>query len=166
MTELLLDFAELLEATLELDLTLDEDFALELDFTLELDEGLDPSLLLRTTLLLDFSLLDVIPAEVPGSPFLLLLDCDPGTESGVTDEEEPSFTLEEDMSLTLEEDSSSMLLDDSSSRGAKLLSSSPHAAKNANTVPTANNLANFIFLLQILSPKYNQNALAYCKKCM
>ena len=59
-----------------------------------------------------------------------------------------------------------MLLDDSSSRGAKLLSSSPHAAKNANTAPTANNLANFIFLFQIISLKYNQNALSHCKKCM
>ncbi len=56
-----------------------------------------------------------MPADVPASPFLLLLDTlvSRSLDCGVT---------------------SSILLDDSSSRGAKLMSSSPHAAKkNAKT---------------------------------
>ena len=112
-------------------MTLEEDFALLLDFAelLETDEE-D-----FTELLLDFAeLLDATLEE----DFALLLDFaldDVGeSQSSQTDEEESSAS-----GLT------------------KLpLSSSPHAAKNANTAPTANNLANFMFLPQIISPKYNQ----------
>lgn len=73
------------------------------------------------------------------------------------------FALELDFALTEEEDlaelldtlvsssldcgvTSSILLDDSSSRGAKLLSSSPHAAKRASAKPSKNRFMQ-IFLL-------------------
>ena len=151
-------YSLLLDATLELELTLDEDFA----------ELLDVSAGSTSLLLLDFALLDDIPADVPGSPFLLLLDTlvELELDFGVTLDEDFALLLETLVSHSLDCGvTSSMLLDDSSSRGAKLLSSSPHATKNANTAPTANNLANFMFLPQIISLKYNQNALAYCKKC-
>ena len=124
-----------------LDATLEEDFTLLLDFALELDFALTE----------EEDLAELLDTLVSSS-----LDC------GVT---------------------SSILLDDSSSRGAKLLSSSPHAAKNAKTsareilrlhfVEFTLSLSNglrmtlsFMFLLQIISPKYNQNTLAHCKKCM
>ena len=110
-----------------LDATLEEDFALLLDFALELDCGV--------TLEEDFAeLLDATLEE----DFTLLLD----------------FALDD----VGESQSSQTDEDESSASGlTKLpLSSSPHAAKNANTVPTANNLANFMFLPQIISPKYNQ----------
>ena len=75
-------------------------------------------------------------------------------------------TLEEDFALLLDfalddvgESQSSQTDEEESSASGLMklpLSSSPHAAKNANTVPTANNLANFMFLPQIISLKYNQ----------
>ena len=84
-----------------------------------------------------------------------------------------SLLLEEDWrspleaGMTEEEDSSSTLLDDSSSCGAKLLSSSQAAKRKIlakkNTTPMCPTHFNddkspnfFIFLLQIISPKYNQ----------
>ena len=65
-----------------------------------------------------------------------------------------------------------MLLDDSSSRGAKLLSSSPQAARNAKTSAreilrlhfvALRMTLSFMLLPQIFSFKYNQNILAHCK---
>ena len=61
------DFAEELETALLEEAALLDDLALLEEFTeLLLDGG--------ATLELDFALLDVIPADEPGSPFLLLLD--------------------------------------------------------------------------------------------
>jgi hypothetical protein len=107
-------------------------------------------------------------------------------EAGMTEEEDfallldftlllDSLLLEEDWrspleaGMTEEEDSSSMLLDESSGTGStKLLLSSSQAAKRKilaikNTIPMCPTHFNddkspnfFIFLLQILSPKYNQ----------
>ena len=111
---------------------------LELDFGVTLEEE-DFSLLLDTlvSLLLDFALLDDIPADVPGSPFLLLLDTlvELELDCGATLDEGFALLLETLVSRSLDCGvTSSILLDDSSSRGAKLLSSSPHAAKrNAKT---------------------------------
>ena len=107
---LLLDFAELLEdfallldtlvsLLLDFGVTLEEDFAELLDATLEEDF----TLLLDFALKLDFALTEEEDlAELLDTLVSSSLDC------GVT---------------------SSILLDDSSSRGAKLLSSSPHATK-------------------------------------
>ena len=120
-------YSLLLDATLELDFSLDDE-----DFTELL---LDFAELLEAILELDFSLED--------EDFTELLDT--------------LVSSSLDFGVMLEEDSSSMLLDDSSSRGAKLLSSSPHAAKNASTALTVNNLANFMFTLQIICLKYNQS---------
>jgi len=92
LTELLLD--TLVSPSLDCGVTLEEDFAELLDATLELDLTLDEDLA---------ELLDTLV----------------------------SSSL--DFGVTLEEDSSSMLLDDSSSRGAKLVSSSPHAARRNAT---------------------------------
>ena len=149
---------------LDCGVTLEEDFALLLDFALELDCGVtleeDFAELLDATLEEDFALL---------LDFALELDC------GVTlEEEDLAELLDTLVSSSLDCGvTSSILLDDvgesqssqideeeSSASGlTKLpLSSSPHAAKNANTAPTANNLANFIFLLQIIWFKYNQSA--------
>ena len=125
-------YSLLLDATLELDFSLDdEDFT---ELLLDTDEELDFAVLLEATLEEDFAeLLDATLEE----DFTLLLD----------------FALDD-----VGESQSSQIDEDESSSGlTKLpLSSSPHAAKNANTVPTANNLANFMFLPQIISPKYNQ----------
>ena len=105
-------------------MTLEEDFALLLDFALELDCGVtleeDFAELLDATLEEDFALL---------LDFALELDC------GVTLEEDFAELLDAELLDTLVSSSldcgvtSSILLDDSSSRGAKLLSSSPHATK-------------------------------------
>jgi len=157
-------YSLLLDATLELDFSLDDE-----DFTELL---LDFAELLDATLEEDFALLDVMPADVPASPFLLLLDTlvSPSLDCGVTLEEDFAelldATLEEDFTLLLDfalddvgESQSSQTDEDESSASGLMklpLSSSPHAAKNANTAPTANNLANFMFLPQIISPKYNQ----------
>ena len=82
-----------------------------------------------------------------------------------------ALTLEEDFALDEEFDFTELLLassqssqtdeEESSASGlTKLsLSLSPHAAKNANIAPTANNFENFMFLLQIIWHKYNQNTL-------
>ena len=127
-------YSLLLNATLELDFSLDDE-----DFTELL---LDFAELLEATLELDLTL-DEDSAELLDTLVLFSLDF--------------GVTLDDDLTSLLEEDSSSMLPDDSSSRGAKLLSSSPHAAKNASTAPTANNLANVMFSLQIICLKYNQS---------
>ena len=122
---------------------------LELDFGVTLEEE-DFSLLLDTlvSLLLDFG----VTLE---EDFAELLDVSAGLTSLLLLDTLVSSSL--DFGVTLEEDSFSILLDDSSSRGAKLLSSSPHAAKNASTALTVNNLANFMFTLQIICLKYNQS---------
>ena len=150
------DFAELLDATLE------EDFALLLDFALELDCGVtleeDFAELLDATLEEDFAeLLDATLEE----DFTLLLDFALELDCGVT-----SSTLLEDVG---ESQSSQTDEEESSASGlTKLpLSSSPHAAKNANIAPAANNLANFMFFLLIFFLKYNQKKLgALHKPCV
>ena len=153
------DFAELLDATLE------EDFALLLDFALELDCGV--------TLEEDFAeLLDATLEE----DFALLLDFALELDFALTEEEDLAELLDTLVSSSLDCGvTSSILLDDSSSRGAKLLSSSPHAAKNAKTSArevlrlhfvALRMTLSFMFLPQIISLKYNQNTLAHCKKCM
>ena len=145
------DFAELLDATLEEDFALLLDFALELDCGVTLEEDfaelLDATLEEDFTLLLDFALTEEEDlAELLDTLVSSSLDC------GVT-----SSILLDDVG---ESQSSQIDEEESSASGlTKLpLSSSPHAAKNANTAPTANNLANFIFLLQIIWFKYNQSA--------
>ena len=126
------DFAELLDATLEEDFTLLLDFALELDCGVTLEEDfaelLDATLEEDFTLLLDFALLlDTLVS--------LTLDF------GVTlEEEDLAELLDTLVSSSLDCGvTSSILLDDSSSRGAKLLSSSPHAVKESPA--TARNIA-------------------------
>ena len=151
---------------LDCGVTLEEDFALLLDFALELDFGVtleeDFAELLDATLEEDFaSLLDTLVS--------LSLDF------GVTLEEDLAELLDTLVSSSLDCGvTSSILLEDvgesqssqtdeeeSSASGlTKLsLSLSPHAAKNANIAPTANNFENFMFLLQIIWHKYNQNTL-------
>jgi hypothetical protein len=147
--EELLDITELLlESTEELD----EDFAL-LDVMPdgacpELDERVPASPFL---LLLDFAfeLLDLESLDCFASlamtleelllDFMEMLDCAPGTESGVTDEE----------------DSSSILLDGSSLRGAKLLSS-PQATKTAATKPIVKIFFKNIKITPAKCDKYTQ----------
>ena len=130
-------------------MTLEEDFALLLDFALELDCGVtleeDFAELLDATLEEDFTLL---------LDFALELDC------ALTEEEDLAELQDFALDDVGESQSSQIDEEESSASGlTKLpLSSSPHAAKNANTAPTANNLANFIFLLQIIWFKYNQSA--------
>ncbi|WP_304246992.1 hypothetical protein, partial [Fibrobacter succinogenes] len=113
-------FAELSRSELELDST----FLLEDDCLLLLvmaaSEPPSPCSMLEE----DFALLDVMPDSVPASPFLLLLDT--------------LVSLSLDCGVTLEEESSS--------RGAKLLSSSPHATKRASANPSKKRFMQ-IFLL-------------------
>jgi hypothetical protein len=144
--ELLLDFAELLE---DFALLLDTLVSLLLDFGVTLEEE-------DFVLLLDFALLlDTLVS--------LTLDF------GVTlEEEDLTELLDTLVSSSLDCGvTSSILLDDSSSRGAKLLSSSQAAKRKIlaikNTTPMCPTHFNddkspnfFIFLLQIISPKYNQ----------
>jgi hypothetical protein len=104
-------------------------FLLLLDFAFELLdlESLDGFASLAMTL--EELLLD----------FMEMLDCAPGTESGVTDEE----------------DSSSTLLDGSSLRGAKLLSS-PQATKTAVTKPIVKIFFKNIKITPTKRDKYTQ----------
>ena len=154
------------EFTLLLDcgVTLEEDFTLLLDFALELDCGvtleedfaelLDATLEEDFTLLLDFALeLDFALTEEEDLAELLDTLVSSSLDCGVT-----SSILLEDVG---ESQSSQTDEEESSASGLmKLpLSSSPHAAKNANIAPTANNFENFMFLLQIIWHKYNQNTL-------
>jgi hypothetical protein len=100
-----------------------------LDFTEEDDVPPDEDLPL---------LLDVIPAEVPGSPFLLLLDTlvSRSLDCGVTLDELLDFAFE-----LLEPSQSSQADEDSfpSGRVAKSLSSSPQATNNVATTPIIKN---------------------------
>ena len=146
-------------------MTLEEDFALLLDFALELDFGvtledddcaelLDATLEEDFTLLLDFALeldfgvtLEEDLAELLDTLVSSSLDC--GVTSSILLED----VGESQSSQTDEEESSASGLTKLS------LSLSPHAAKNANIAPTANNFENFMFLLQIIWHKYNQNTL-------
>ena len=150
------DFAELLDATLEEDFALLLDFALELDFGVTLEEEdfvllLDFALLLDTlvSLTLDFgvTLEEEDLAELLDTLVSSSLDC--GVTSSILLED----VGESQSSQTDEEESSASGLTKLS------LSLSPHAAKNANIAPTANNFENFMFLLQIIWHKYNQNTL-------
>ena len=123
-------YSLLLDATLELELTLDEDFA----------ELLDVSAGSTSLLLLDFGV------TLEEEDFVLLLDFALLLDTLVELELDFGVTLDENFALLLETlvsrsldcgVTSSILLDDSSSRGAKLLSSSPHAARrNAKTNAT------------------------------
>ena len=138
------DFAELLDATLE------EDFALLLDFALELDCGV--------TLEEDFALLLVMAASEPPSPcslLELLLDLSLLLRMTLLDEDDDVISSQ----------SSQTLDEDSSSRGAKLLSSSPHAARiNAKTSAKMQVKEKCFIIPQIVCRKYRKRSFPICKK--
>ena len=146
--ELLLDFAELLEAMLLLDFTeLLLDFALELDFAkLLLDRSSTGAEDDERTLLLDFTLL--LDRSSPPSAEL---------RAGSAEDDERTLLLDTLASLSLDCGVTLSLLDEvgSSSRGAKLLSSSQAESANRTTAERAKSFAcKLKIMIVLLSSKY------------